>query len=54
VIALVGFFAWIGAALAFIRVGFDAEDRLRRPAALWCSIGIVIGLALFFLGLARA
>jgi hypothetical protein len=53
-VALLGLGAWIaGAALFFVRA-IDDKDRLRsRPAALY-GLTVLVGLVLFFLGLARA
>jgi hypothetical protein len=54
VVALVGLFLWLGAAAALFLAGFDANDALRRRPALAAACGIAVGLALFFVGLARA
>jgi hypothetical protein len=53
-VALFGLVAWIGCAVGFLLRGIGDDDRLRPRAALAWAGGIVIGLALFFLGLARA
>lgn len=54
IVALVGLAAWIGSAAAFFLRAVDERDKLRpRPAIAW-ALGVALGLALFFLGLARA
>ena len=53
-LALLGLAGWIGSAVAFILRGLDERDRLRPRAAITCALGVVVGLALFFVGLARA
>jgi hypothetical protein len=53
-VALAGLAGWVGAAFGFFLRGTDEHDRLRpRPALAW-AVGVVAGLTLFFLGLARA
>jgi len=53
-VALGGLAAWIGCALGLLLRGVGDDDRLRpRPALAW-ALGVAGGLALFFLGLARA
>jgi hypothetical protein len=53
-VALAGLVAWIGCALGLLLRGIGDDDRLRpRPALVW-ALGVAGGLALFFLGLARA
>ena len=54
VLALLGLFGYIASAVCFFLRAVDERDRIRRgPALLWAG-GIVLGLTLFFLGLARA
>ena len=53
-VALVGLAAWIGCALGLLLRGIGDDDRLRPRAALAWALGVGAGLALFFLGLARA
>jgi hypothetical protein len=53
-VAIFGLFSWIGAAVAFILWAIDADDRLRPRLALLLSLSLLVGLALFFVGLARA
>jgi hypothetical protein len=53
-VALFGLALWIGAAVGFLLRGIDERDRLRRRAAVTCALGVALGLALFFVGLARA
>lgn len=54
VVALCGLGLWIGAAVAFIFLGLEPEGRIRRGRALVCLAGVLMGLAAFFIGLARA
>ncbi len=54
VIALLGLAAWIGCAAAFFTRAIGEDDRLRPRPALIFACGIALGLALFFIGLARA
>jgi hypothetical protein len=54
VVAILGLFLWIGAAVALIVRGIDENDRFRPKIAVGFSAGILLGLMLFFLGLARA
>jgi hypothetical protein len=54
VIAILGLFVWIGAAVALIVRGVDENDRFRPKIAVGLGVGILFGLVLFFLGLARA
>lgn len=54
VLALVGFFAWVGAALAFLLRAFDSSLRLRPRPALLCAAVFVVGFALFLAGLRLA
>jgi hypothetical protein len=54
VVLLAGFFGWIGAAFAFIYRGLDAEGRLVRPlAARWAS-AVLVGIAVWVLGMVMA
>ncbi len=53
-VALAGLGAWIGCALGLCVRGVGDDDRLRPRAALAWALGVGGGLALFFLGLARA
>lgn len=53
-VALVGLAAWIGCALGLCLHGVGDDDRLRSRIALAWAAGVACGLALFFLGLARA
>ncbi|HWE30560.1 MAG TPA: hypothetical protein VHB97_21280 [Polyangia bacterium] len=53
-VALVGLFAWIGCALGLLLRGIGEDDRLRPRLALAWALGVACGLALFFVGLARA
>jgi hypothetical protein len=53
-LALVGLGGWIGAAVGLFRRGVDEHDRLRPRAALAWALGVLVGLILFFIGLARA
>ena len=53
-VALVGLGAWIGSALGLFMRGIGDDDRLRPRVALRWALGVAGGLALFFLGLARA
>jgi hypothetical protein len=52
--ALAGLAAWIGCAFAFFTRAIGEDDKLRKKPALYLALGIAAGLALFFLGLARA
>ena len=52
--ALFGLAAWIACALGLLLRGVGDDDRLRPRAALVWAAGVAVGLALFFLGLARA
>jgi hypothetical protein len=54
IVALLGLAAWIGCAFAFFTRAIGEDDKLRKKPALYLALGIVAGLALFFLGLARA
>jgi hypothetical protein len=53
-VALVGLAAWIGCALGLFLRGVGDDDRMRPRAALAWAVGVAAGLAMFFLGLARA
>lgn len=53
-VALMGLAVWVGAAVAFCLRGLDEQARLRQRVAAGCAAGVAVGLALFFLGLARA
>ena len=53
-VALLGLAAWIASAVGFFLRGVDEHDRLRRRPAAAFAVGIAVGLALFFVGLARA
>jgi hypothetical protein len=53
-LALAGLASWIGCAFGFFLRGLDENDRLRKRAALLWSAGVVVGLVLFFVGLANA
>jgi hypothetical protein len=54
IVALFGLLSWIGAAVAFILFAVGDDDRIRPRRALFLALGLFAGLALFFLGLARA
>ena len=54
VVALLGLAAWIGSAIGLLLRGIGDDDRLRPRVALGWALGVGGGLALFFLGLARA
>ncbi len=54
VVALLGLGGWIGGAIGFFLRGVDERDRLRARPAIACAVGVAVGLALFFVGLARA
>ena len=54
IVALVGLAAWIGCALGLFLRGIGDDDRLRARAALAWAAGVAVGLAMFFVGLARA
>ena len=53
-VALLGLAAWIGSAVGLLLYGIGDDDRLRPRAALSWALGVAGGLALFFIGLARA
>ncbi|HEX6836332.1 MAG TPA: hypothetical protein VF334_07140 [Polyangia bacterium] len=53
-VALFGLAAWIACALGLLLRGVGDDDRLRPRVALVWAAGVAVGLALFFLGLARA
>jgi len=54
IVLLAGFFGWVGAAFAFIYRGLDAEGRLVRPfAARWGS-AVLVGIAVWVLGMVMA
>lgn len=53
-VALLGLAAWIACALGLLLRGVGDDDRLRPRVALAWAAGVAVGLALFFLGLARA
>jgi hypothetical protein len=53
-VALFGLAAWIGCALGLLLRGVGDDDRLRPRVALAWALGVAAGLAVFFLGLARA
>jgi hypothetical protein len=53
-VALAGLFGWIGAAVAFIFFAIGDDDRIRPRMALVLSLSLLLGFALFFVGLARA
>jgi hypothetical protein len=51
---LLGFAAWVGGAFAFTLRAIDSEDRfIRREAVRWGAV-IVVGFALFVLGMTLA
>jgi hypothetical protein len=54
IVALIGLFGWIGAAVLFILRAIDENDRLRPKIALGMALLLLVGLILFFLGLANA
>jgi len=51
ILALAGFFTWIGAAVAFIYRGLDSNIRLRRRPAVVCGVIFAVGFAVFMIGL---
>jgi hypothetical protein len=53
-VALLGLAGWIGSAVGLLLRGVGDDDRLRPHIALGWALGVGAGLALFFLGLARA
>lgn len=53
-VLLAGFAAFVGAAFAFSVRAIDDDDRLVKPAALRWGAVIVVGLAMFALGLSLA
>jgi hypothetical protein len=53
-VALLGLGGWIGGALGFFLRGVDERDKLRPRPAIACALGVAFGLALFFVGLAKA
>jgi hypothetical protein len=53
-VLLTGFAAFVSAAFAFSLRAIDAQDRLIKPAALRWGAVIVVGLAMFALGLSLA
>lgn len=53
-VALLGLIGWIAAAIGLLWRGLDDQDRLRTRAAAAWGAGILVGILLFFLGLARA
>lgn len=53
-VLLLGFGAFVAAAIAFSTLAIDDEDRLRRPQARRWGAMIAIGFGLFALGLALA
>lgn len=54
IVLLAGFFGWIGAAFAFIYRGLDAEGRLVRPMAARWGSAVVVGIAVWVLGMVMA
>ena len=54
IVALIGLFGWIGAAVLFILRAIDENDRLRPKVALGMALLLLCGLILFFVGLANA
>ncbi len=53
-LALLGFFGWVGGAFLLASRGIDAEDRVHRPEALkWLAV-VVVGFAVFAVGLLYA
>jgi hypothetical protein len=53
-VALLGLGLWIASAVGLMLRGVGDDDRLRSRVALGWALGVAGGLALFFLGLARA
>jgi hypothetical protein len=53
-VALAGLALWIGSALGLFLRGIGDDDRLQPRRALAWALALAAGLALFFLGLARA
>lgn len=54
IVLLAGFFGWIGAAFAFVYRGLDAEGKLLRPAAMrWAGL-VVLGIAVWVIGMVMA
>ncbi len=54
IIAVLGFLGWVGAAVGVLLQGFDAEGRFLRPLGARWGIAIVVGYALWVVGLMRA
>jgi hypothetical protein len=54
VIALAGFLAWVGGGFWLARRGVTAEDKLERRTAARAGLLIVIGLAVWMIGLYQA
>jgi tetratricopeptide (TPR) repeat protein len=54
VLLLLGFAAWVAGAFAFSMRAIDAEDRFVRAEAMRWGAVIVVGFALFVLGMAMA
>jgi hypothetical protein len=53
-VALVGLALWIACALGLFVRGVGDDDRLRARVAIAWAVGVVAGLTMFFVGLARA
>jgi hypothetical protein len=51
ILLLVGFGLWVGGAAALALGGIGPDDRLRRGQALLAAAGVVVGLALWLVGL---
>jgi hypothetical protein len=54
VLLLIGFVLWVGGGAALALGGIGPDDRLRRWQALLAAAAIVVGLALWLVGLALA
>ena len=53
-VACLAFILWIGAAFAFVFQGLDEELRLQRRRALPWAVVVLVGLALWVVGLLLA
>lgn len=54
VVALLGLALWVASGFAFAVRGLDDADRLRKKAAAYSGLGIVLGLLIWLTGLALA
>ncbi len=53
-LALLGLVTWVGAGFYFFSRALDGNERIRRRPAVLATVGVILGLVLFAIGLLRA